>query len=98
MQNIGVMRIAVLAGTILGNLDPWAKPISPPCKGGWGDFETVSYGTTNPITQTDAVIQVQKATPMVLCVECYFSHELNFLLDTDAFLLYNCIKSLILNI
>ena len=35
---------------ILGNLDPYAKPISPPCKGGRGDFETVSYGTANRIT------------------------------------------------
>ena len=40
----GAIRIAVLDETILGNLDPYAKPISPPCKGGRGDSETVSFG------------------------------------------------------
>jgi hypothetical protein len=46
----GVIRIVVSDGTILGNLDPGAKPISPPCKGGRGDFGTASFGTTNRIT------------------------------------------------
>jgi hypothetical protein len=46
-----IIPIVVLDDTILGSLDLWQKSISPPCKGGWGDFKTVSFRTTNRITQ-----------------------------------------------
>ncbi len=51
-----LIRIVVSDEIILGNLDSGAKPISPPCKGGRGDFGTVSYGTTNRITRHSSII------------------------------------------